>query len=209
MGLDWCVQPRENDDGTTTSPAETAGAMKLDRDNPESVKVFREVYDSHCKNALAQVGKPDDELEDLIDKLQTLSDLQVFPIDGGSAYQKHWLRRFEDVLKDTLAEGEREGRPVFLLDTIPEDCPARAKASGIAVSPMDFRGKIIGYMEGLPDDLKRQAYEEMEPTQAIAFAKKLMEHRVYVSDEDKPWLDAAVTWLLFWGERGHGIHAWY
>lgn len=209
MGLDWCVRERENADGTTTSPAATAGALALARDNPASVNAFREVWDSHCKNALAQFAKTKDDVDDLLGKLASVPGFTVEQIEGGSDYQKHWLRSFETVLAERLAEIEESGVPVYLTDTIPADSPSLAKVSGMAVSALDFRGKAIGYMDGLPSEVRGRAYNDMEPETARRYADELVAYQDKVSKDDRPLLDAAVAWLRFWSEHGHGIHAWY
>jgi hypothetical protein len=94
--------------------------------------------------------------------------------------------------------------------TDPEEA-ACGRVSGMFCRAIDFRGKVLNYVEWLPEDLIDQAYSNMSAAEALDYAAKLADH---ILPEDDPEdnndnLRAAVEWLTYWGERGHGVLAWY
>lgn len=121
----------------------------------------------------------------------------------GTQVPPFWDRPFDEVLADP------EVHDKYLLNAIPRDCPGRGKACGMFTGPLGFRGKVIAYMEGLPEALADRAYEDMTPEQAIEYAGQLKEVREIVADDERAMLDAAASWLDYWGAQGHPIYAWY
>ena len=96
--------------------------------------------------------------------------------------------------------------------------------TGIAVGPESFRGKIIGYIDWLSDDLKGGAYDSREPDELVAYGTELTEaalrkrSEVLEAGELEPESELAGqievvleagNWCVFWGENGHAMHAWY
>lgn len=170
MGLDWMVGRRE--DGT--EPMETAGALRVDKENPLAVAALRELYE-----------------------------IQHQYTKDGYSQSKLWSQDFDAVLMSAQFDG------MFLANTIPDDCPGLAAVSGMLASRLDFRGKCISYMRGLPDTLGDAAYADMSPDDAVEYADALEQQVEQVPGEERPTLESAISWLRYWGGHGHPIYAWY
>jgi len=122
--------------------------------------------------------------------------------DKDTDYAKHWLRPSDEIIKDHAGD--------FLVDLIPEKHSAGvASVNGMMTSPIDFRGKVIARMEGLPENLKEDAFADMDPDAMWIYADAIEEHVENVPEEDQPYLKDAIRWLRFWSDKGHGINAWY
>ena len=91
-----------------------------------------------------------------------------------------------------------------------EECPGLGKITGMLAGPTSFRGKVIGYLAGLPGDLQDRAYKDMSPEELVKYGNELracvelIEHK----DDIQTLLDAA-SWCVFWGSNGFGMYAWY
>ena len=105
------------------------------------------------------------------------------------------------------------------------------EVSGIAVGPESFRGKVIAYVDWLSDGLKSRAYEDHEPEELVSYGEHLLEEansfdeqlnkevqetesysstpRYKEAKEEVALVQSAGKWCVFWGENGHGMHAWY
>ena len=89
--------------------------------------------------------------------------------------------------------------------------------SGIMCSNLDFRGKGIGCSDLLSTELKEEAYEDHTPEESIDYASRLKTHLTQYKksklddDQKEDWdfIMAGIKWLEFWGNRGHGYHAWF
>jgi hypothetical protein len=84
-------------------------------------------------------------------------------------------------------------------------------------SSLDFRGKAIGLADIINEELQEEAYTDHTPKQCIDYAERL---ELAISSYNKENLDEdetedfeniskGIKWLKFWGENGHGYHAWY
>ena len=97
--------------------------------------------------------------------------------------------------------------------------------TGMAVGSDSFRGKVLGYMEWLPEDVRDQAYSNMSPeelmtygAELIALARRRLDEYpeqevlgVWGEDEKREaeTVAAAGRWCVFWGSNGHSMFAWY
>jgi hypothetical protein len=111
-----------------------------------------------------------------------------------------WSRTWEELLE------EHKGQHVMELAELKG---GEASVTGIAVASVDFRGKVIGYSEGLPEELQNEAYENHTGEECVAYAQRLEEALPQVSDDYKEYVQGAIDWLRFWGSRGFGYYAWY
>ena len=92
--------------------------------------------------------------------------------DGNPHYIKHWKdMTFEKWVKE-------DGESFFDWD-MPElmkDMPRAFGPFGMVAGWMSFRGKCIGYCELIPENLRDEAYTDMEPVQMQDYANKLDEY---------------------------------
>jgi hypothetical protein len=185
MGLDWLACTKAD----RTSPLATLGMRRLNRDDPETIEKFKEIWQSR---------------QDAIAKGE---------IHGN--HRKHWGRPFETVLSELLAKGPDNAPFVETKATIvPDFCTGGSFACNQASS---WRGKRLNYC-GLPDSLANQAYQNMEPEQMLAYADQLeaeipnldpeLEDGETLKDCQET-VEEAVKWLRFWAGHGHSLKAWY
>ncbi len=84
-------------------------------------------------------------------------------------------------------------------------------------SSLDFRGKTVGLADIIDEELQEEAYIDHTPKQCIDYAERL---ELAISSYNKENLDEdeaedldnitkGIKWLKFWGNNGHGYHAWY
>lgn len=186
MGLDWVLKDREVN-GKKIAPPETLGAKRLYASDPESIKVFRAVYESRRKAIRASSGE----------KPRAVA---AYNTD----YVKFWDRPFEEVLKDAEPE-----HPV-LGDTVTEQ-GGKAVISGMAVSDYDFRGKVVARIlnELGEKALADRCYDDLDTEQMTSLADALTLARNKATGEDNELLKAAAEWLRFWANKGHSVIAWY
>lgn len=92
--------------------------------------------------------------------------------------------------------------------------------TGIAVGPESFRGKVLRYIEWLPEELVDEAYDDHEPNDLEEYGNRLLaaarDKEIQLEGvteeglkEEIETVKAAGSWCVFWGENGHGMHAWY
>ena len=95
------------------------------------------------------------------------------------------------------------------------DSPGMGKVTGMMVAPTSFRGKVIGYIGFLSDEVKGAAYEDKSPEGLIAYGKQILKEcdqargRGDIEMDDWKTAQAGGEWCVFWGEKGHGMWAWY
>lgn len=143
MGLDWQVMNK--DDGTT--PMDTLGAKRLNRNDPETVAQYKELLGDSPENYEEDEGK-------------------YLPPPAAN---------------------------------LPPTSPG-----SIFAGRLSWRGKRLQYVDGLDEDLLGRAFQDFTPEEALEYANRLEADKP--DDED---VKEAVVYLRFWGEKGHGIHAWY
>lgn len=113
-----------------------------------------------------------------------------------------WARPYDEILE------EHKGKYVMELA---RDQGGEAPVSGIAVQSVDFRGKVLRFIEGISPELVDESYEDHTAEECLDYASRLEEELPNVPDgrEGKELLQAAIKWLRFWGEKGFGYWAWY
>jgi len=84
-----------------------------------------------------------------------------------------------------------------------------AAVTGIAVTSIDFRGKVLRFCEGLLEELIDESYDEHTAEESLDYANRLEGALPLVkTEEHKELVTAAITWLRFWGSRGFGWWGW-
>lgn len=100
--------------------------------------------------------------------------------------------------------------------------------TGMLGSDISFRGKIIGQSVIVPGNLSAEAYADHTDEELLSYGHALMyAAEEYAIEHDIPWplnkgasikteaeedlkyLVDGANWCIFWGEHGHGMHAWY
>lgn len=194
MGLDWCLKEKEVD-GKKVTPYETLGAKRLYKSDPETVEVFRNIWQSHQKN-----------VEERRANITTI----MVNVAAGTAeekpadrYLEFWGRPFETVLDEVEQE-----HPV-LPDTYKGD-EGKSPCSGIAVSAIDLRGKVVcGILrEQGNSTMAERCYQEFTPDEMKKFADEI-EALTFTRSDDKEFMEQTVAWLRFWADKGHGVSPWY
>jgi len=80
----------------------------------------------------------------------------------------------------------------------------------VMVTSLDFRGKMMRYVEGLDEDLVNEAWEDHTADECVDYANRLEEAKKDIRGGDNlRTLESAIKWLRFWGNRGFGYWAWY
>lgn len=130
------------------------------------------------------------------------ADAKAGKLDHNPATRDFWLQELDECIK------EHKGQYVMELA---EQKGGEAAVTGIAVQSVDFRGKVLRYIEGLDSSLVDESYEDHTAEECLAYAKKLEAElpSVKEGDNDRGLLQDAINWLRFWGERGFGYWAWY
>jgi hypothetical protein len=149
------------------------------------------------------------------------------PVVGKDAAATTWaLENYRDAIK--IMDGARLSSFLELYPTeesymeysegmrVPELAELKdglGTCTGIFSGAESFRGKMLRYIDWLDDDLQNNAYEDQDPEELEAYGKELLE-AVKEAPEDATEADInilkdAANWCVFWGEHGHGMHAWY
>jgi hypothetical protein len=130
------------------------------------------------------------------------ADAKAGKLDHREEMRDFWLKPFDECLE------KYKGKYVMELA---EQQGGEAAVTGIAVASIDFRGKMMRYVEGLDEDLVNEAWEDHTAEECLAYAKKLEGVMPSIPDgpEGKELLQGAIDWLKFWGSRGFGYWAWY
>lgn len=128
------------------SPLEYIGAERCDLSNPKHVEIAKAIIKSHRDN---------------------ISD------SDNLNYKDHWNQPEAVLLADFAGK--------VLVDTIDlskfkEQLPALGNPFSALSGIEAFRGKRVGYCELLPEPLRNEAYEEMDPGQMLDYAGRLEQH---------------------------------
>lgn len=183
------------------SAMETLGTPRISANMAEDVRKHAfGVYESHRKanQEEADRGEPEGERG-------------PFSNHGRATRAKKWLETHPNF--DAWVENN-EG---YFLSDFPNDSPGLGAVTGIMVAPTSFRGKCVGYIGFLSEDVKGSAYESKEPDDLVAYGRQILEEverqaKKKLTDEQKEDVDLARSageWCVFWGENGHGMFAWY
>lgn len=118
MGLDWFVQPKE-EDGRRIEPSETAGMQYLDKGDADSVEKFRAIFE-HNKAQYEDPGAPPEPepkpggLKGLFDGItgarrerNDRNELARRRWQAKKERHDYWSRPFETVLDETVGSGKR------------------------------------------------------------------------------------------------------
>jgi hypothetical protein len=122
---------------------------------------------------------------------------------AATQHDVEWARKWLDKSENAHLQ-EARGRYVPDLAT---DTGGNASITGMIAGPLDFRGKIMRFIEGIPDSLVSEAWEDHSAIECVDYANRL---EPYLKDaKPREDLQAAIDWLRFWGSRGFGYWAWY
>jgi len=144
-------------------------------------------------------------------------------------HTSYWMRPFKEVLE------ENRGR--YMAGMTESD--GVGSITGMMASETGFRGKIIGYAENvIGPKLANEAYDDHSPEELVDYGCRLLSAaKNFATLSNSAWIETAresmpapeidkalgeddtlwklfycfdaAKWCIFWGERGHGMHAWY
>jgi len=226
MGLDWMVHKRKPKLGFDLLFDEIESLIeKTDEDSNEYTRLTKEIEEISV-SAFEEIGCP----RIGIDKEATVWwDKNVY---APSMEKAKKMRAALPHTKPPKNEWETKCREhdkeyaKFWLDSTRADCLAKAKGryvtdlaktskgkarvSGMMCSDLDFRGKMMRYIEDLDEDLVNEAWEDHTADECVDYANRLEGAKGGIcGKDDLAKLESAIQWLRFWGNRGFGYWAWY
>lgn len=226
MGLDWMVNERKPKLGFDTRFEEVSKLVaEADEDTNEytrlkkdleavSISVYEEI-------GCPRIGIDTNATEWWEDNIYAPAMLKAKEIRANLPYTEPAKDKWEEKRRDRDKDYAKAW-----LDSTREDCLSRsmgryvvelakvtkgvAEYTGIACSSLDFRGKMIGYVDGLDQELSSEAYDDHTPDECLDYADRLEEAMADTrGSENIEVLVSAIKWLRFWGGRGFGYWAWY
>lgn len=232
MGLDWLVQSKVVN-GRTVEPAETAGRKDLDPKDPEAIALAEARY-KWIRASLTDPGPCPVEppgpggLKSILDILKgaawrrrKIYDAEVRNWQGLKAHYDCYSRPLEEVMP-LFATGDP---PVIVREAAADRQDALARYVGLLGSCYDFRGAALDYDRNavtghaayvMKADFPDELYLDREPAEVLELADDLsraLDHYLeHGDDKDEDSIDmvqAAISWLCFWGRAGHGFVADY
>ena len=118
----------------------------------------------------------------------------------GHGYRAYWSRPLKEIA------AEHHGHPVAALAKVTKGFPTKPSAHA---GPLDFPADAIGAAEWLPDELRRQAYEDHTAEAAMTYANLLERFRERSPQPQVAALEEPISWMRYWAQRGFGFSAWF
>lgn len=208
MGLDWCLiktKPKEGFEDRFKVVTEMLSQMRQDEAiaSPQLEAELKEISVS-CYEAVGapQVGHDERANEWFREKCYDPAHKDA--VAGKMHHEeqaRYWGRSFEECLEDN------KGR--YVMELAQQEGGIASVSGMVMVTNIDFRGKILRFCEGLPEELINEAYEDHEAEESLHYANRLEIAMPKVKEKHREDLQGAINWLRFWGERGFGWWAWY
>lgn len=248
MGLDWCVLDKTKNGMGPSKAFADAQLKKIDekldaewRDyakenaDPEglSLSVFpNPVHDAFLKTSaykeLSEEMKRWREVrsQSVVTPMETLGAPRVGSDPEADEYLRNLFAESDEVKQEysTFDEFLEANRGLYVAKLC-KNKGGLGVITGIFAGEESFRGKVIGNMDWLPQDLRGRAYDDQSPEELVSYGEELSEaadefesvskRRYYSVElpreviEDLATVRSAASWCDFWGKAGHGMHAWY
>lgn len=242
MGLDWIVEHKPRNEKVDSFLLE----KKVDEQQAEIDECWRGFCSALGKevpyffpNDLYTEFMNLDSTKEMVEALKKhqseLAKLYVSPSEtigapkiGVDSEADQWIKANWDTLNTDGADGKQltfdefvtENFGNHILEARPEGESGTGKVTGILGDPTSFRGKVLGFVEWLPSDLKARAYEDQPAEELIeygAFLKQAAKDYEAskggeVTTTERREIDLvkhAGDWCDYWGKAGHSMHAWY
>lgn len=217
MGLDWVLHKNKPKDGHEERFAEIDRLLREQELSAEKEQEAEKELETISVSAYEVIGCP----RIGIDEAATVYfKTEIYPSSQELAQQNHgekdeffkyWMRPVEEVLKDETGKW---------VPHLAANKDGLAKMTGMIVSPMDFRGKVIGYCDFISSELQEEAYRDHTAEEAEDYGKRIELHvhgemkklnsrQKAQFEQERRYIEGAVEWLKFWGSRGFGFYAWY
>jgi len=206
MGLDWMLDKIKARPGSERRFEEITRMLReMERDaRSPALEREREEISVSCFEAIGAPRTGEDPRADewFREKCWIPAHADALKGVGAPGFVEFWGRSFEECLADNT------GRYVVELA---ERRGGMGRVTGIMTSNVDFRGKVLRFVDDLPEDLVEESYRDHTAAECVDYARRLEEQIPNVKEgpEGSELVRAAVDWLRFWGELGFGYHAWY
>lgn len=156
----------------------------------------------------------------VVSAMETLNAPRIGHDDEATAFAKNQYQESDKLQEEyaTVEDFLSEKHGLYVPQLVSSD--GIGLVSGIFAGEESFRGKVIANLPILKEsDFDENCFMDRNPAQLIELGEALDKaarscgDREDSEDEEiKEQLDvirAASAWCLFWGERGHGMQAWY
>lgn len=216
MGLDWVLHKDKPKEGSEERFEELEKALRSEGLSDKKRKKLEKELEEVSISAYSVLGCPRigiDEAATNWFRSKLYPSNKEYAEKGAptDAFVKYWSRPVEEVLKDEIGKwvpelaGSKEGI---------------ASITGMLTSPLDFRGKVIGYCDFVDSALQEEAYSDHTGEEAEDYGKRLegclqIQTKKMSSKTKKEfhaeieYVKSAIKWLKFWGGQGFGFYAWY
>jgi len=229
MGLDWCVNDKVikgreteyerlnavyDDLRSSTTAAYNVWTTKYGHERP---CYFPNPVTDEWKgtsDAVAFEARKDMLRKELakcvVGPMETMKAPRVGHDEKADAFVRGQWEMYDDLQEEypTVEDYLEASEGLYVQDLAESD--GLGMVGGILVGAESFRGKIIGYTEWLPEDVRNQAYSDMSPEELMTYGAELIALGEEAGEqEDSDIVVSAGKWCVFWGSNGHSMHAWY
>lgn len=233
MGLDWMLQ-RKIRGGHEQEAAELT-RVPPEELSPDKARETRERLDEISLSPYEAIGCPrigiDEEATAYLRSLYQENPHQFY-VEIAKEPEGTFERRallWDEVLRDNHGQ---------YVPDLAKEADGIGAVTGVAAPAVSYRGKLMGYVSVLPDELRDRAYTDMTAKQMLDYADQLercAEKAISqaVSEGDRAKMKEALVgriteqdlrldhiaeyhtihtacrWLRFWGNKGFDMWAWY
>ena len=207
MGLDWMldkVKPRPGSERRFEEINKLLSEMEEDARSP-ALEAERDEITISVFEAIGAPRTGEDPRADewFREHMYDPAHADALKGEGNPKFCEFWGQSFEECLADNKGK--------YVVELAEKTGGIAAVSGMVMVSNLDFRGKVLRFIEGLDEVLVDESYEDHTAEECVDYARRLEEQLPRVADgpEGKELLQGAISWLRFWGELGFGYHAWY
>ena len=233
MGLDWCIQDktieghesrlqrllsvrdnlsRAEDRKYEKWLSEEGHTKPFHFPNPITDKWMASSEGVACYNRRSMIDK--EIAKCVITPMQTLGAPKVGESEAADNHLRSEWMTYSDLQEQypTVEEYLEAARGKYVPEMVKSD--GLPKVSGMMAGAESFRGKVIGYIEWLPEDIRNSAYDNMSPDELVEYGQDLLDWvdvrlAAFPECSEMEVVEAAGKWCVFWGSRGHSMFAWY
>lgn len=226
--MDWVVRDKR-EGATAVTPEDTAGAKRLNKDDPETVEVFRRSYDAAQKELKdpgpAPVQEPPPKglgrIRDILTSGDEKRELHHQEATDAWRVSKTHYERWTGPFEDLLDQYAGRITPPVMIATADGKEGARGRSNHVSESDYAFGVNILqpefnavaAYgVEALGEESDLLLLGMESKKEILAFAGRLESilnaYKSSGRDQDElniEEVEHAIRWLRFWGNAGHTI----